>query len=696
MRQIASGTVARALMGGALISNDGKLGERLASAFEFTSPVERDRATCWMLLATIACVGAVLRFWGLDSIGLHGDEETMAMAVRHILIDGWPTLPSGMFYPRGLAQLYLMAASVSLFGESEWSLRLPSVLCGIALIPLSYFASRRFLRPTWSLAFSATVAFLPTLIIDSQTARMYIFLVAMITASMVFLFAWERTNRTGWLIASVIALVLGLDMHSLAVATVLMFLLPGFVRGDIRRLLFGGGAALAGVIAFLLIDGWVNAQYPTPPPEFGEAFGPAPRQASSVPRDFALRFDLLLLGLGGFAAFLAWRIRSRISDVIPAVGSIALLLMGLSLQLVLFYHLAVIFYLAGVVVAIRYGEVVARPLAIFGAATIVLMIVHCVLLAPVAGTFTRLVGALVGQPSAWPYVRIAQMSPFAGILTGGLIAWGLYQLAHRRAVPDYWFLAIAGVWAPVFALGLFAWNVPPRYTEMALMPMLICAFATAQRGVDWSLARSGPLRSSTWVIAAAGLAVVLAVNPPAVVAAIDSRDIMFSDHKGAADFMRSQDLTDDDIVLAEDVLQQTYYLGHVDYWLIGPQVARRFVRESPTGVVDFYTGTPVIVTPAMLDRLLKENSGKRIFIIGSGEDWRRGRRLVREHLHDLIESDRFESVFTGRDGRTHVMRAVPKSAGSLATTTRAGEASLVPKSDVTSPAIETSSPPLTE
>ena len=64
-------------------------------------------------------------------------------------------LPSGMFYPRGLTELYLMAVSVRMFGESEWAMRLPSALCGVALIYLCYVAGRRFLRPQWNLAFAA-------------------------------------------------------------------------------------------------------------------------------------------------------------------------------------------------------------------------------------------------------------------------------------------------------------------------------------------------------------------------------------------------------------------------------------------------------------------------------------------------------------------------------------------------------------
>jgi Predicted membrane-bound mannosyltransferase len=186
------------------------------------------------LLGCLIACGALLRFWGLGSVGLHGDEETMGMAVRGILAEGAPILPSGMFYPRGLTQLYLMAGSVSLFGESEWALRLPSALCGVLLIFIAYFVGRRFLRVEWNLAFVAAIAALPELVVYSQTARMYIFFVTCVAAAMAFVFAWERSNRTRWLVAATATLILGMDMQVLAVSAIALFLLPGIVHGDAR------------------------------------------------------------------------------------------------------------------------------------------------------------------------------------------------------------------------------------------------------------------------------------------------------------------------------------------------------------------------------------------------------------------------------------------------------------------------------
>jgi len=156
----------------------------LARVFRVTLPAAEETVTHWVLLGVVLCIGTFVRFWNLGGPGLHGDEETMAMATMHILKDGRPLLPSGMLYPRGLTELYLMALSVQLFGQSEWALRLPSALCGVLLIALTYLVGRRFLRPQWNLALAATIALLPQAIEYSQTARMYIFMLAAVAGCM--------------------------------------------------------------------------------------------------------------------------------------------------------------------------------------------------------------------------------------------------------------------------------------------------------------------------------------------------------------------------------------------------------------------------------------------------------------------------------------------------------------------------------
>ena len=50
--------------------------------FEDVTASQDYQRTDYFLLWLILAVGAVLRFWGLDNVGLHGDEETMAIGIR--------------------------------------------------------------------------------------------------------------------------------------------------------------------------------------------------------------------------------------------------------------------------------------------------------------------------------------------------------------------------------------------------------------------------------------------------------------------------------------------------------------------------------------------------------------------------------------------------------------------------------------
>src|SRR5262245_44445556 len=145
--------------------------------FEPTVPDHDYGHAHYLVLALLLVAGTWLRFWGLGNVGLHGDEETMAMPAMAILHSGHPVLPSGMIYPRAPLQLYLMAGSVWIFGESEWAFRFPSAVFGSIAGLACFFMGRRFLSPALNLAFVATMTFLPGLIEFSQTARMYVFLI---------------------------------------------------------------------------------------------------------------------------------------------------------------------------------------------------------------------------------------------------------------------------------------------------------------------------------------------------------------------------------------------------------------------------------------------------------------------------------------------------------------------------------------
>jgi hypothetical protein len=154
--------------------------------------------------------------------------------------------------------------------------------------------------------------------------------------------------------------------------------------------------------------------------------------------------------------------------------------------------------------------------------------------------------------------------------------------------------------------------------------------------------------------------VVVIVNPLELARAANPTYGRHPDHKGAADFVRSLNLTATDILVAEDVLQQTYYLGRVDYWLVSMRQASGHLELRDARIVDQYTATPLLTTAEELQALLDSRGARSVYIIGSGENFVGGRRVLRDApVEELLESGRLEEIYVGRDGKTKVWRAAP-------------------------------------
>lgn len=616
----------------------------------------------WILTA-IVLAGAFVRFWGLGSVGLHGDEKTMALPVMSLVNEGVPLMPSGMFYPRAVGQLYLMAASIMAFGQSEWAMRLPSALCGVLLIVLTWFAGKRFLTPVWNLALTAAVAFLPSFIDDAQTARMYVFLVTCVAGYMALVFTWERTGRSGYLIAAVATLYVGLQFHTLAIFAAFLVFLPGLVQGDVRKFRAGFIAFAVIVIGFAVINHLISMAYPQSVESGAGAISNGPH-AIFVPH---VKHLWLLLGALPALGFSFWVLAGR--------GILAPLLLAAALvaEVALAWHVALLLAVAALVLARRIGLLSRSRLALFFVVSFAIGISQAVfLLQHAAGSPKQIAGVMLGWPSVWPFIEIGDYSALAMLAVVGALAAGLWLLAQRKPVPDHVLLTVLGVWVPLLMIGWMEWNIPPRYAAAQIMPMLVSGFAALQWGTQWLTQRLGAavLRSDSadatgaatamvpaWVVVVALVAVLLVVNPVQVARTVHSGYANHPDHKGAAEYVAHLHLGPHDIIVAEDVLQQTYYLGHVDYWLLNKQVAAPFMHLVNGRWLDFYTDTPLIGTGSELERLVEKPDRGAIYVIGSGENQGDGRGLMRAFgISQALSSPPFRAVYVGRDGLTQVWK----------------------------------------
>jgi hypothetical protein len=666
-----AGPVGRGDVGGQRAAAAG--GEDGTAAGGVRSGAPASRTTLW-LLAFIVLAGAVVRFWGLGAVGLHGDEKTMALPVMNLVEHGSPLMPSGMFYPRAVAQLYLMAASVLAFGQSEWALRLPSALCGVLLIILAWKVGARFLTSLWNLAFTAAVAFLPSFIEDAQTARMYVFLVTSVAGYMALVFAWERSGRVGYLVAAVATLLVGIQFHTLAIFAAFLVFLPGLLQGDSRRFWTAVLAFAVIVVGFEAINTLIDHAYPQSVESDNGPVVNGPH-AAVVPH---LKHLWLLVAALPALAVSFWVVARR--------GILAGLLLAAALvaEVALAWHLAALLLVAALVFARRVGGLSWPRLALFAVVSASVAVAEVVfLVGHAAGSAKQIAGVMLGWPSVWPFISIADYSGVAILAVAGSLACGLWLLAHRRPAPDHVLLLVLGVWVPLLMIGFMKWNIPSRYAAAQIMPLLVAAFAAMQWAVEvWALrvlrqrrsvatdsasegaASAGAAAgwfsagvSPAWIAGAAVLACLLVVNPIHVAAAVDSGYAHHPDHKGAAEFVAGLHPGPQDIIVAEDVLQQTYYLGHVDYWLVNKQVAAPFMHSVNGRWLDFYTDTPLIGSGVELERLVENQNRGAIYVIGSGENQEDGRSLMRAFgISEALQSPPFRLVFRGRDGFTLVWK----------------------------------------
>ncbi len=202
------------------------------------------------LLVGLACI----RLVGLGDRGLWLDESFSALVARRRLADlvAWLRLDSGppLYY-------WLLGRQITLGGTSEWSLRLPSALAGIAT-PLVLYA---FARSRWPAALAArrgaaiVTAVLPLLVLHAQDARYYALLplVGIGSAWTLSAFLVRPALATG--AAHALVTVIGLYLHNYG-----LLLLPAamaFALVERRPARTLGALAVVQAIAVTAYAPWV-------------------------------------------------------------------------------------------------------------------------------------------------------------------------------------------------------------------------------------------------------------------------------------------------------------------------------------------------------------------------------------------------------------------------------------------------------
>lgn len=128
-------------------------------------------------VALLTLVAAWMRLRHLGALSLSGDEGFTFLAVRGVLGEGIPRLPSGAVYWKSLLYTYLASGAVGWVGVTsphlEAALRLPAALASTALVPMLWWAGRRLFSPPAALAAAAVIALHVWQVEMSRYARYY-------------------------------------------------------------------------------------------------------------------------------------------------------------------------------------------------------------------------------------------------------------------------------------------------------------------------------------------------------------------------------------------------------------------------------------------------------------------------------------------------------------------------------------------
>ena len=164
----------------------------------------------------ILFLGLVFRLISLNQ-SLWIDEATTALVAKMSLPDIFSKFLPGDFHP----PLYylIMKFWTGIFGYSEISLRIPSIIFGLGTIYFVYLIGKKLFNKKTGLIASALLATSGLAVYYSQEARMYALAAFLVSCSIYFLLEKK------WIIFSVIAVLIGMtDYVSLFIIPVYFFI----------------------------------------------------------------------------------------------------------------------------------------------------------------------------------------------------------------------------------------------------------------------------------------------------------------------------------------------------------------------------------------------------------------------------------------------------------------------------------------
>jgi len=211
-----------------------------------------------VVVAFTAFVGVIrLPYLGYQSFWY--DEAIQVLAAQGIINDGYPFLPSGFLYRRGLLCSYSMAFFFTVFGINEFSARIGSLIFSVLTLPLIYFLGKDLGDKRAGAMGTVIVALSPWAVGWARTARMYaqfqfFSLLTVYFFYKIYVARNQPRHPLKYNILLIISFLCAVFSHELALTLILsLFVSLLFARGisGIKYRSIVIGAVVAGLAGFL-------------------------------------------------------------------------------------------------------------------------------------------------------------------------------------------------------------------------------------------------------------------------------------------------------------------------------------------------------------------------------------------------------------------------------------------------------------
>lgn len=638
-------------------------------------------------MALMAGTGAVLRLINLGHLNFWGDESITALAVQGILEYGYPRFPSGMIYFRGLPTLYLCALSSLIWGMNEWALRLPSVLFSSGTIVLVYLLGRRLFSTQAGLLAAFLLTFSYWDFEFARHARMYAGFTFMFLLTLYAMYRGAVQGETFWYRVSLVCAGLTIFFHELGLTLALLYFALGIrAGGPLRTRLRLFGAALALLILAGLHFVVVQYGFDIPGARHGERDTPASTNLLSTfwSKFYGLLPARVFLDLWPIALLLIllviWAKMRRIDTTM-------LLSRGWFLPVAVFFaacgrHLTLALLL--IVVYLFFNgkgwHGLREPGVKLALALTAVMFIFWLAhgwrtgLAAEAGvtTLERLRALLkmqLGLPKLYFLGFLSTFPKMSLLVLAGLI-WLFHAGRALTGTTAAHFISLAFV-LPMLATGYIKTHWVEYRLNFHLNPLFVLLHAYVLGSV-FAFVRANGLMTRRWQRALTGLLAAVAflglseqLYPARLVnllartygSPVDRRSApgshfrIMPDHVHPGEFVRRHQ-QQGDVIIAMDWLAQSYYAGHIDFWLRSDAFVPQTYRQGGN-YFDIYTGTQVISNLTDLKTVIAQHAGRRIWVI-TASPYTEAELHISVEIMDFLRHHAPHVVFQGQDGKSLV------------------------------------------